>query len=692
MATLKLGVKNAAGALTSAGLVTLLLLGAVIPLAFSFAYFISALYPDLHLYFFQTAGLAIAFFLIVKVLYSAPLNRPVYLMVLAGLAAVTFFLRWKFVTSFDQAYISDFETMWARAVEVAESGRWSPPVSPQTERPLASLVPLAWLFGESDLVFKAFNITAITLQNLVFAGIAAHWFSRHAGILCFLLLSLVPESYFASLIPSHDIAGSLYLSLYLALYLCTVFPAGRTRWWTLLLKLAGLVAIGLLLDIQRELHAAFTVGALAFFLFTAATLADRWKLRPLALRTSLAIIIPFFAVASVKATLTANDILYDRHAPEIAWNSLGPFCYFHAFSNGNYNTCREFYDRYAEPMEYADRVYYGRALAVSDLYYNIASRPENYLQRLASLVRFGTQGYFYYGRLHGVSKQEQLELNLDFAVLNRLFNVIFSLAALLAAGFLTFSRKVRTSINPVVYLPVIVFSVITLALALISESQPRYLFFAPLLLALPIVGIVDSRGSTAANTDPVRFNPSLFVSVPVLLLLIAGAFHFGARHSGLLLVDMRRANLECSTHYDSLCSGAIVAPAESDNGKNWARLALRHPDPGGVYAGGWVRAGYRLPVEPSRNYALTLYVQSPYLSSDRKTGSIEINIYAGGRLLKTLSVGDTQDDRFVRIDNLSTPEDRLEITLEILTHVGYRNPSWQQATLANFRFMALRIQ
>lgn len=691
MAVSTAGARNALKALASFGLITLLLFGALIPLVFSVSYFVFSLYPELHLHLFNIFGLALAFFLLARVLYAYPPSQTTYSLVMAALVGLTFFLRWKFVMGLDQAFDNDFLIMWERAIEVNRSGTWTPPESPQTERPLVSLVPLIWLFGESTNVFKIFNIVAITAQNLLIADLARRWLSRQAGILCFVMLSMVPEFYFASLIPSHDIPGSFYLSIFLVLYLGTIFPAVRPGWPMMALKLASLVAVGFLLDIQRQLLAPLLMGAFIFFLFTMICVRARVDLRRHALAAIPAMLVTVLGVHYLESFLSSHNVLYDRGSPTVLDNHLSKFCYPHSFTNGSYSGCISFYDRYGDQLSPDRRNEYIRSLAISDIYFNPGARIENYLLRTKMLMQPGTQGYFYYGNLQGLSASESGRISRKFSTANSIINLLLSVASALTLTAFLLSKKLRTSINPLFLFPVIVFSVITLALGLAFENQPRYLFFAPVLFTPLIAAAIDSRftGAFEAN-DPIQISRSLIFALPAAISTLTLIFVLYARNSDYLLVDMRKAEITCSDDYAELCKGAMVQFEESADQKSYAQLKLHHP--AGVFKNGWVAASFALPAARNKNYRISLFVQSPYTSPEGRSGFFDVNVYANGILRQSLNIADSAEHRFVEIHDVTATEGQILIKLEVKANVDLEHASWQKASLVNFEFLLVRKQ
>ena len=238
-----------------AGIVLTVLLGGLVP-----SFYVYQVVPSLkvEIFFILLIAIVFVFFL------SKTVTDKNYAPILLCLAAITWVFRYLFVFFYDQDFYSDFRTMWNYALNVARDG-WLPPGSLQQERATTYLFPLVYLFGTSTSVFKIFNITVITLQNLMCASMARKWHSSLAGLLCFLILSFVPEFYFASLIPSQDISGSFYAVTCLFIFSFLIELNLRIQIILFILLFFYLTFFGLLTEVNRGI---FVIPWLTFLMLT----------------------------------------------------------------------------------------------------------------------------------------------------------------------------------------------------------------------------------------------------------------------------------------------------------------------------------------------------------------------------------------------------------------------------------------
>jgi hypothetical protein len=144
------------------------------------------------------------FLLVRQRLWSDVSNRRfLFFAILFGLV-----LKFLYIYLVDMKAISDFELMWNFAVDVGQNGYPESISSIQKERILPYFLPLAWLFGGEPIVYKISNVVVQILRALLTYDLSRRWFDIAVARASLLIVLLVPETFFNSGIPSHDIPGA----------------------------------------------------------------------------------------------------------------------------------------------------------------------------------------------------------------------------------------------------------------------------------------------------------------------------------------------------------------------------------------------------------------------------------------------------------------------------------------------------
>lgn len=670
-----------------AGLCLLILLGGFSPSALLF-YLKEALTGNL--YFCLLVFSLILFFL------SKKLNEKNYLPLILFLALVTWLLRYHFVFSYEQDFYSDFRRMWNYAIRVAEKG-WSSPGSLPTERAVAYLVPLAALFGTSVSVFKIFNITVITLQNLMCASMLRRWHSPFAAVFCFLILSFVPEYYFASLIPSHDISGSFYAvtCLWIFSFLVDLNPRKKPlKFFSLFLFLSFL---GLVTEINRS---AFVIPWISFvflcfyFLLTSSSSSRRVSYGILFV---LLLGQGFFVKKTVSSLRQARFL----EAPK-AGRKLGTyFNHGHSFSSGKFRSARRFWLSYgrkimpnskeSNPPQLKEFQFYMKAILGSDLYYNGHNRFENYLARLGKgLSKMGHIG-FYHSRLQGLEKEERGKEISRFKEVNESFIRIFSV--LLFLSFLLWFLDILffSFLNPKFYLPFIYVSFFCFALGLLGETQARYFYLCWAPWGMIISGVFSSflyRTDKEKDTRPVQLEVKGVLGLTSILILLAGTFYLCFGRTSYKIVDMRTFSGPYCVNVAKkvACQNLKVRFEDEFFNKSYAKLKLRPPRKSKKTVRVRVRKSF--PLAENSLGQLAFFVR-PEEEKLEQAPPLKINVYANGELIKKMPF--PLKSRFVKLEGLKPQKGRLKLTFELESPAGLRlTKEEQRQGVISFDFLTLR--
>jgi hypothetical protein len=669
----------------------LIILGTILPLFISLGTVFNKLnillFRETYLLLYIIVGLY-GIYKLTRLFYSVRIsNRNLYITI--GILSVIFvFLKYQYVVSFDQELLSDFKSMWNFALRTNYLGEFIPPDKPQFQRPLVSLVPLVYLFGNSTMVFKIANLVFIFSSALIIVYLVSKMISNHAAILSFIIIMLVPELYFASIIPTHDIPGTFYLILYLFIaYKIDVKKSFRSK--KNILYVVCLIFFGLLLEIQRHLFFVLLVSlAIAFVL---SFILSNSNLKGLLYKLLLIIIIPFIGEQAIFSLLEDNEVLVTNEKMVKAIKYGRPLIHTHTFSDGSYGLGDRFYQNYVEVLDSdKDLQFFKTSLVLSDLYYNIKERPMNYVRRSKFLYSLGSQSGFYYTKLKNVETTEQEEITKSLNKLNTVFTSFFLITLLSTSTFFMFYRKVAPQWP--IYAALIFMSIISMALLLVGESQPRYLFMGWFLWPIIIVwGIDRMLGKSiilpTKGVGTLLWSEKGVLGVIVLLIILYYFFVLGFKNSKYRMIDMSIWDeIECSQNISpQKCNMAIIDFDNNMEDKKYSTLMLKLPQH--PKKNDFVRVSKVLEAESEGNYVLSAYVMSPYFRKDGGRGYFNVNIYINDELKKTLYIADSKKYRFLKFNSIEPVNSKVKVSLEIFSHVSQNLDSWEWASLVNFKFM-----
>lgn len=662
-------------------LLLFLILSGVVP-----AFFIIQHYPP-------TEGVLVLVFLTLLMIFflykkvSEVFFKDYFLHLLVSFVVLSFGLRCFFVFSFDQNFYSDFRIMWQHAIQVVETG-WIVPSSLQTERPLASLIPLVAMFGKSPLVFKLFNVVIITLQNILCACLARWWFSPLAGLICFFFLSLIPEFYFASLIPSHDISGSFYWIVYIGIFFSFIFSIKKNFLLSLLL-FGVLTFIGLVLEVQRGV---FAPAFLSLFLFSVWFFSKNRSFfrekRGVFVFFSL-FLLQGFLVVSGKKFLSTQGVLVKRGVHK-KYSRL--FIRSHSFTNGSFSNGKSFLKKYMLPVKSAnakasktqkdlsDYIYYAKAIPLSDLYYNWDGRFINCFQRIKSFLRMGFVS-FYYSRLKGVTKEKQEELNKNFRAWNVTHNGFFALLLLLAYMMVGYGIVFKKRLSSGLVLPLLSSGVFILAIGLVSENQPRYAYLCWPFFALSIAGSFDRsfRKKDIEKSPSLEFSWQSFLSYLLVIALLLGSFFSWAGLSWYRLVSMESfGSASCEGKLTPKeCKKAQMSFRRTLSHKPFSALMLNHPKP--YEKGSSVSVGKIFKLKKDVPHKVAFFVNAKKIEGFQDF-PLMLQVLVNGSLEREFSYKQLKKNRFIWINNLvGTTEIRFKVTSlgsgEIKSFLDDRRPA-----------------
>ena len=448
-----------------------------------------------------------------------------------------------YVAAAGQPLLSDFATMWNYAVSVARTGFHAPTRPLAEARTYPYFVPLAVISGGSPNAYKIGNVVLLVLS----AGIVYLYTRRlggaRAALIALVIVALAPEPLLAAAVATHDVPG-IFLTL-LAFYLMAVMDGiveetpNATRPW---LKLAGWGAVlGIVLvigEIQRGLG-TFLILTILFGIVIESL--HRSGAATFARAAVCGLIIPY-VVLSVGMAAFMNRMPKDTvHAlRRSSWRWIA--AYANSESDGAYANLTAIVPS-LDSLDDRDLRAFAVTRALTDFADHPAARPADFLRRSASLYKLGSQFWFYlddseYGRHWNATALvptpgAAAALSRFFRAYTAAFRVAFLFAGLIALSWVV----LRQTPTGMLLRPVLFVALLTLALALLGESQPRYLF--ALWFILPIyIGLWAVRrplaepGSTRARIREMALVAALGGAAVVLLW--AGARKWRSAGHGLV--------------------------------------------------------------------------------------------------------------------------------------------------------------
>lgn len=400
---------------------------------------------------------------------------------------------------------SDFRGMWNMASAVAERGGEVVPTAPlfsvrlHFERTLPYLLPLRVLFGPENSSFEVANVLAGLMASVVAYGLARTWFGRAAGRVAFTVANVPVETWLAAAVPTHDIPGALFTITALALFVLLDRSLRRGR----LVQASTLsLAVGVslvVIDLQRTTGLlVFLAGALVVGL---AQLLDRRTTGvrlPRNVLASLALVVALPAAVLAggselleRAELTVPDEMMSRQS------AIALAAYSDSWGIGHYSEYRPWAAVYGSSEQVTHELVVRKYL--SDVRYSPLERFPNALRKAARLYELGRQLNVY---LRGAVVGDA-EVGPRTVWKVHLFNRLF-VAAFLGLFVVATIRLWGPSPPPLVaLLPLVFLAMLSGALILIGETQPRYLYqiwsVAPIYLGSLLGG--GSGGRDIGDTD-----------------------------------------------------------------------------------------------------------------------------------------------------------------------------------------------
>lgn len=402
---------------------------------------------------------------------------------LAGYALAAVVLCVAYAHKIHPNYVSDFKRMWDAATVLADSGL-HPVAGIIQQRALPVLYPVVKVFGPNPIAVKVVNGAMFVAIGLL--GYDALRTSHgHRMAQAFALAWLCSFEPLMSIgIPTHDLWGLFFIALavWAAARACDAFAARRgdipVVGWT---ALVGILLA--LVQLQREVGVVLLIAAL---LSMACLVA--WHRRG-----SGAAIAPMVVLVLAYVFAGALFDVVGARAPEQGQQDLDTarLAGFSAsFSDGRFSYGLAMRKTFVDTVPRPEARALSHAILLSDIAEQPGRRIASVTKRLDALAQPGSQLYFYAA---GAPRKAMETLNV-FVTVSALFS--FGLAAAATVRLLQPSRR---RVLPVTAMMVLFGGGMIAICCMLSEMQPRYVFFMWFIAAMLVAegffaeGVDDGR-------------------------------------------------------------------------------------------------------------------------------------------------------------------------------------------------------
>lgn len=508
---------RAAFALTTLGVRTLLILTLGLLLCFSMFGAADAIHGTWGLGGFHLRGglLALAVAVLILTLYLADRPKPIRpAWFLVGSVAALLLLHVVYALAVDLSFVSDFRGYWSSAQELAAQDNLEVGNSIHRQRAIPFLWPLMEIIGPSHVGLMSLNALMLCVVMLSGYDLLRRTLSHQVAQAFSVLWIAAPEPLLASGIPSHDVTAAAMFAA--ALWLNGVVLLGRNGlrvgWRGTVISGLVLGAVLFALDMARGsgigwLMLASGVGVLAVLLIApmgrfASPEQPQPRVRLLALQLGVGAVV--LLVLLVMASASGLRI---KGSSQESLRLRAGTPHQTSLSDGSYRFVMRFHTAFNADLMKHPEAFQAQAssIARSEFLDRPLARIWSTLGRISGLSRLGSQQYFY------LSKRAEQPPSLITGAIqyNTFYTVVFSLLALFGLA-----KLLRAPLqSPVILQQAALIGALILALVVLRESQPRYIF--PIWM---IGAVIAAAGLQRGVRVPSRLSINLMRGVGYIVL------------------------------------------------------------------------------------------------------------------------------------------------------------------------------
>ena len=604
----------------------------------------------------------------------------------------------------DMKAISDFELMWNYAVDVARNVYPEGISSIQGERILPYFLPLAWLFGGTPVVYKISNVFVLIFCSLITYDLARRWFDIHVARASLILVLLVPETFFNSGIPSHDIPGAFFFLLCLWI-LDTMLLFYKKRAWFPMCDMVLCLVISVQIMHLQMTKAILWWLAVGFFMIIVILieykqsnrtgvkgfrrLVGKWCILSL-----IVLIFPLLISLATRSAFTDKDIWttdQQRSYLSSLWMAANTVSWNQCLYN---NSDDNYYSIY--PIEFApnlkEMVFH---VWMQDTCYNTSARIAHWLRKAGILYSLGSQASFYYraDRLMPESILKGKGLEEAHRSYNTVFTRCFLFAFIAGSGVLLAKAGIPYRLWPALFF----LCCLSGGLLLLGEVQSRYMYPVWFIGSIVIAGAAAFFFKPGTEKEDKKRDGRVcrFIIRSLLILTAFGSFFFFLVLNYAHFTEKRYLNFAVWTdfsanyHVDGI-SEFFRKIQPKEQGQRHFRIVLKQARI--PKKGDRVSVKHRYMVEDKTPRIFEVVVHSPYYRPEYgfAVEAFSVAVFVNGKEVDRFPIADSDKVRLVRAEDIRPEGKYIDIEFAVITNKDTPDrKSWQRATLVNFEFAKL---
>lgn len=466
--------------------------------------------------------------LVIVIIWGVVGRRLRYGVFVAILVAI-FLCIFAFIQEIDAPLVSDFGEYWRRAGLLAESIS-IPLVDVYDQRAFPIFYPLNFVFGDGELVYRLFNVSALLVCALCVERIGRLFMSGAAAQAAAVLPLLAPETVTAAGIVNHDIAGLLLLLLGLTMLIPTHTAFCRGLYYK---ALPFSIVIAVLLAASELQRYPWFYAPMVIVLALGVTLLSARSIRSARLiPVILTALSPLVGLVVLKV-LFGSALGLGESRPPFSDIGMVLLAHGHSHSIADYTSEWRPLESDLSRLDDSERRDLADGLLISELADDALQRFRNMLSRSIRLFNLGNQFYFY-----AADGADRSSANARWYFLfNGWYLHIIAILMLGSSIFLPYTTmkiiEENRAIKTLVYATIVIsVSFLSFMLLTLFQSQSRYIlsiYFFGSMIAMSVVSAVSQRLNKEFSWSlAIIVGRSLALTLIVAVVVVAGWRGVGA--------------------------------------------------------------------------------------------------------------------------------------------------------------------
>jgi hypothetical protein len=431
--------------------------------------------------------------------------------------------------------VVDFLRYWEFAHQFGTGAKDFPAMNVYECRAIPYFLPITYLFGASLTALAVVNSAAVAIVSLVFYRLTARIFAPAVAAACVVFANMAPEMFGASAIPSHDIAGLLYVTLLLVVLdlawrAIASGPLNAKRIAFLVVASVAAAVLIFLNSLQRYPEALVFAVLASWLVLVGAQFMSEKRAKGTRRLAKLGALSATVGVVVVLTVVLANSAGALRTQCFSEDENLENFIsYSHSSTRGSWGYKESGVRPMLRNVDAEARADLLKALVLSDIADDPMGRWNALRLKAGRLFGFGDLGGFYLYQWR--DRRAESPVYDSYVSVNRAYDILLNLM-LVAAPFCLWLayRGGRVGFSPVAYLPIMMIAVLIFFLLVAGEMQSRYLlpiyfFAAPAFGA--VFAMLGSARDKPAQAAPERWSArasagfAILLAAPLIVFLLA---------------------------------------------------------------------------------------------------------------------------------------------------------------------------